>query len=210
MTELKNLVHFYHVFADGYWQDAAADHFKALETSGLMGQLDDVFLGIVGQPENRRAVKRELPGVVVAEDVEGWEQVTLRKLHTWAKQNTAKVFYAHTKGAWSNSNFATQWRLSMTEDTVTRWQECVKGLDEAQCVGPFWISSVDERHAGHKYFFAGNFWWARTDYLATLPRLKNEHRFQAEGWIGLKDPKIINLGKDEPAWEAFWRRNGRA
>ncbi len=123
------LAHFYHVYADGYWQDAATDHFEALEASGLMDELDEIFLGVVGQPENRRVVKQKLPGVVVAEAIEGWEQVTLRKLHTYAKQNTAKVFYAHTKGAWSNSELARQWRLSMTQDTVTRWEECVKGLD---------------------------------------------------------------------------------
>ena len=204
------LVHFYHVYADGHWNEPALAHVEALHSSGLIDELDDMFVGIVGNPDSRGGVKLDLPGVVVAEADDGWEQVTLQALHAYAKENSAKILYAHTKGAWSNSELARQWRVSMTHDTVTRWQECVKGLDEAQCVGPFWISSEDERHAGHKHFFAGNFWWARSDYLAGLPPVKNRHRFEAEGWVGLGSPSVRIMREGYSTWGNFWRRNGRA
>jgi hypothetical protein len=42
------LTHFYHVFADGDWETPAREHFAALETSGLMGELDSIFLGCGG------------------------------------------------------------------------------------------------------------------------------------------------------------------
>jgi hypothetical protein len=205
MSELKNLVHFYHVFADGHWQDIADNHFAALETFGLMDQLNELFLGVVGTPEKRLEAKRKLPGVVVAEADQGWEQVTLEALHDFAQHNSANIFYAHTKGAWSNSELANQWRASMTYDTVTRWRECVTALDSVDAAGPFWIHSPLEDHKDHKRFFGGNFWWARSQYVAQLPPLKNEHRYQAEGWIGLEEPSVKDMRPGQPTWGNFWR-----
>jgi hypothetical protein len=203
------LAHFYHVFADGQWQPIAEAHVAALETSGLMDNLDDLFLGIVGSPETRRRVKRALPGVVVAEADAGWEQVTLKPLHDFAKQSQANIFYAHTKGAWSNIDLAKQWRLSMTFDTVTRWEECVTALRTVDAAGPHWIDSRLDDHKDHKRFFGGNFWWARSQYIATLPPVKNEHRFQAEGWIGLGEPNVEDMRPGEPTWGNFWRNNAK-
>jgi hypothetical protein len=197
------LVHFYHVYADGHWREPALAHVEALHSSGLIDELDDMFVGIVGNPDSRGGVKLDLPGVVVAEADDGWEQVTLQALHAYAKENSAKILYAHTKGAWSNSELARQWRVSMTHDTVTRWREAVEALDLVDTAGPFYIQSRDREHAEHKHFFGGNFWWARSQYLAKLPQLKNEHRFQAEGWIGLSSPTVTTLRGGQPTWGNF-------
>jgi len=199
------IAHFYHVYADGNWEDIAQDHVRNLEYSGLLGELDDMFLGIVGSKANRDAVRRELPGVVVAEADEGWEQLTLQALHDYAQENQAKVFYAHTKGAWSSDPIAEPWRVSMTHDTVTRWQECASMLNLVEAVGPFWIESLMPEHRDHEHFFGGNFWWARSTYLAKLEPVKTEHRYQAEGWIGLGTPSIFNMRPGNPTWGNFWQ-----
>jgi hypothetical protein len=201
------LTHFYHVYADADWQTPASEHMLQLSLSGLIDELDDLFLGIVGSKDNRARVKRELPGVPVVESDMGWEQVTLEALHEYAKTNQAKIFYAHTKGAWSRSELACRWRKSMTHDTVTRWRECVQALDLVQTVGPHYMTSKEEPHKDHKHFFGGNFWWARSEYVAKLPPLKKEHRFQAEGWIGLGPPSVTILRKGEPTWGNFWSGN---
>ena len=49
------LAHFYHVYADGAWQDPLAEHLAALEASGLGAALDVKAAGVVGSPG-------ELPG----------------------------------------------------------------------------------------------------------------------------------------------------
>jgi len=199
------LTHFYHVYADGGWQDAALHHVHNLYSSGLMSALDEMYIGIVGRPDCRREVRHKLPGVVIAEADVGWEQVTLSALHDYAKSTDAHILYAHTKGAWSATEFAKRWRVSMTYDTVARWDECVPQLGSHDAVGPFWWKSNDPMHAGHKSFFAGNFWWARSDYLRTLPPLANEHRYQAEGWIGLNEPSIVNMRPGPALPDNFWR-----
>jgi hypothetical protein len=199
------LVHFYHVYADGDWLKPATEHIEELAMSGLLDNLDDMFLGIVGSPENREKVKRELPGVTVTEADSGWEQITLRKVHDFAQVEDAAVFYAHTKGAWSKSDLAEQWRVSMTHDTVTRWIECVKGLSDVDVVGAHWLRSGEPEHAHHDYFFAGNFWWANTYYVRKLDQVDDQTRFQAEGWIGLRQPRVKDMRPGLATWGNFWQ-----
>ena len=197
------LAHFYHVYADGAWEAPVDEHLHALTVSGLLDNLDDVFVGIVGLPENRASVKERFPAVVVAEADEGWEQVTLQKLHDYAHNHEAKVFYAHTKGAYQVDDYRMLWRVAMTYDTVTRWRECVDALDFVGVAGPYWLDSAMPEHSEHKHFFGGNFWWARTNYLRALPPVEVEHRWQAEGWIGLADPSVKIMREGEPQWGNF-------
>jgi hypothetical protein len=198
------LTHFYHVFADGEWLKPAQEHFKALVTSELLENLNMIHLGIVGSRENRLQVAKTLPGVVVAEADKGWEQVTLQKLHQHAQTDNGALFYAHTKGAWSQSILADRWRASMTHDTVTRWRDCVEALQTVQACGAHWIRSHMPEHREHEHFFGGNFWWARSDYVSTLDPVKTDTRFQAEGWIGLNNPSVTNLRIGEPTSSNFW------
>jgi hypothetical protein len=197
------LTHFYHVFADGDWRAPARDHFAALEKSNLIEHLDSIRLGIVGSKPNREQVKTELPGVVVAESETGWEQVTLTKAHHFAQSDDGAIFYAHTKGAFALSEFAARWRVSMIHDTVTGWRECVEALDEVDAVGSYWLKSWEPEHSDHGFFFAGNFWWAQSAYLRKLDPVKNDHRYQAEGWIGLGNPSVRVIREGSATWGNF-------
>jgi hypothetical protein len=209
---LTRLTHFFHVYADGNFSTPIREHFREVKKSGLLRELDSVRVGMVGGEANRAKVlalfdELKVPVKVVAVASEGWEQVTLKKLHTFAKQDDGFIFYAHTKGAWSPDRMAHPWRVSMIHDTVTRWRECVRALDRVQTAGPFWLKSDDPMHKEHKKFFGGNFWWARSDYVAKLPRVKNENRFQAEGWIGLRSPSVRIMREGWSYWGNFWEPN---
>jgi len=197
------LAHFYHVYADGVWEAPVEEHLHALTVSGLLENLDDVFVGIVGSRENRAAVKERFPAVVIAEADTGWEQLTLLKLHDYAMKHEGKIFYAHTKAAHQDDEYRAKWRRAMTYDTVTRWRECVDALDVVGVAGPYWMSSRDSEHKDHQKFFGGNFWWARTNYLRALPPVGLEHRWQAEGWIGLAGPSVKIMREGIPSWGNF-------
>jgi hypothetical protein len=200
---VTRLSHFYHVYADGDWLTPATEHFEKLRVSGLLDELDGIYLGVVGSRENRRKVKRALRHHVTVEADEGWEQVTLNKLRDFCQTDDGVVLYAHTKGAWSQSELAKVWRVSMTHDVVTRWRECVYALEKVQCAGPFWLRSDMPEHSEHESFFAGNFWWARSDYVRTLEPVGLENRFQAEGWIGLGKPSVKIMREGFPSWGNF-------
>jgi hypothetical protein len=187
------LHHFFHVFADGSWRLPLGEHLAALKHSGLARNLDGFYYGVVGSEDRRKQVKKVLPGECVAEAETGWEQVTLSKVREFAQHHSGLLLYGHTKGAGFPRKLADLWRRSMIYDNVVRWQEAVEGLQQADVAGSHWLTSPDHEHKHHRYFFGGNYWWAHLDYLRTLPPVGNDHRHQAEGWIGLRDPKPFIL-----------------
>lgn len=201
------LTHFYHVYADGDWRVPARDHFAALEASNLTDNLDSVRLGIVGCESNREQVKNNLPGVVVCESDTGWEQVTLNKVREFAQSDDGAILYAHTKGAVARSELSSRWRVSMIHDTVTRWRECVEALGTVDAVGSYWLKSSEPEHSDHGFFFAGNFWWAQSSYLRKLDPVRNENRFQAEGWVGLGNPSVKVMREGLATWGNFWAQD---
>jgi hypothetical protein len=203
------LTHFFHAYADGNFDTPIREHFSEVIGSGLLEVLDSVRVGIVGTSENRDRVldlfdELEVPVRVVADSATGWEQVTLNKLRDFCQTDDGAVLYAHTKGAWSQSELARVWRVSMTHDVVTRWNECVHALEKVQAAGPFWLKSWEPEHVDHESFFAGNFWWARSDYVAGLEPVGVEDRFQAEGWIGLGKPSVKIMREGYSYWGNFW------
>jgi len=201
------LGHYYHVYAGGDWREIVADHVDAIVKSGLMDELDFFRVGIVGPESERAEVKRALPfAEVVAEASDGWEQHTLDALHRYALAETipSGVLYAHTKGASSGGLLAHAWRVSMTHDVITGWKQAVTRLAVKDAVGAFWMDSDRPEHVGHKYFFGGNFWWATVNYLKRLSPIGWEHRFKAEGWIGLANPDVANLREGVPIFGHFY------
>jgi hypothetical protein len=205
-----NLGHYYHLYADGPWEHIFSEHWDKLRDSGLLFMLEFFRVGVVGSEDNRARVRESLPMVdIVAEAEKGWEQVTLTKLRQDAEIFDGAILYAHTKGAWANTDLAREWRVSMTHDTVTRWRECVEALERVEAAGPYWLKSHEPEHKDHGHFFAGNFWWARTDYLRKLDPPRNENRYQAEGWVGLKDPTVHNMREGYSYWGNFWQPEER-
>jgi hypothetical protein len=175
-----------------------SEHLAALDEYGLDPVLDVRYAGVVGTPGNCQAVIEALgPGWQIAVTAPaGYEQVTLRALHAFAALD-GKVFYAHTKGASRAAPSSVLWRRRMTEHAVGMWKQCAAALDEGfDCAGPHWITP--DRFEVPKPFFAGNFWWARLDFLRRLPAPGGPDRYAAERWIGESVvPRVLNL---LPCW----------
>jgi hypothetical protein len=192
------LAHFYHVYADGAWQDPLTEHLAALGEYGLDAALDYKAAGVVGSPVNCQAAISALgPGwQVAATAVTGHEQVTLARLHAFAAQD-GKVLYAHTKGASNLAPSGVLWRRRMTQCVVGSWERCVAGLDDGHdCAGPHWITP--DRFDIPAPFFAGNFWWANLGFLRRLPPPAGPDRYKAESWIGeTLVPEVLSL---LPVW----------
>ena len=182
--------HFYHIFADGKWQEPVHEHIRALKM-GLLDNLTSFHIGIVGSRRNRLAVKlwlaeQGLLYVICNESDTGWEQVTQIPLHSFALNNEGYVFYAHSKGAANVSDTNTKWRRSMTYYNVLRWQTAVEKLNEGyDAAGQHWMfpSHHSPEHKGWP-FFGGTFWWTSLKHIRTLGEPSLEHRHIAEGWIG--------------------------
>lgn len=185
--------HFYHVWADGYWQQAVWEHARAVKAAGM--PVDDMLVTIVGRDPARRDRVRgflagEFPGARFAYADEGYEQVTIQAIAaSVADGQPATVLYAHSKGAYHPDEIAILHRRAMTYHLVGHWQHCLELLADYDAVGCHW--KEPER------YFAGNFWWANASYLRTLPPVAMGHRADAEAWIGRGNPRAYDM---LPGW----------
>lgn len=147
-----------------------------------------------------------MPVTAFAEAEAGFEQVTLNALHNWlSAPDAGAVMYCHTKGLsyeglgplGATGHYGAAWRRSMTRHVVGQWRQCLQYLDAVQAVGCHWINQADVPGYPDRPVFAGNFWWARTDYLQSLPPVGQETRFDAETWVGIGRPSVHDL---RPGW----------
>jgi hypothetical protein len=206
--------HFYHVYASGAWAQPAAEHLDALELTGLPAR---ITVGLVGAAADRDAFRQVLggrfaaldPQVAWVEADDGFEQVTLAALHAQVRADRrGTVFYAHTKGAYSDTGFNQAWRRSMTRHCVYGWYRCSQILEHGgfETAGCHWITP--EQFGGSPWFvktpmYGGNFWWATACYLAGLPPPGTAERHQAEEWIGLGAPLAFDLLPGFPSRALF-------
>jgi hypothetical protein len=196
---LTEIHHFYHVYADGKWQEPVAEHLLALVASGLARADGFLFkIGLVGSEKNAAAVRdfltrQAIPWREVNWCREGWEQVTLSALARESQTAQGVAFYAHTKGAFVSGPFNTEWRRRMTDYTVTRWRDALRSLETHQAYGCHWMK------LGDHYLFGGNFWWARMSDLRLLPPPQTHSRWAAEGWIGQLPRYLPKFSVCDPA-----------
>jgi hypothetical protein len=182
---------FYHVYADGAWQEPVAEYREAIRASGFPGT---VRVGLVGRPEARLGALSALGDVqVVAEADSGWEQVTLAALHEYAQTHDDAILYCHTKASSDPSPWKVAWRQSMIEHLVSRWADALRGIKAgADLAGAHWIDDGTPPH------FSGNFWMASAAYLRTLPPCATGDRMDAEFWVGQSDPSTFNMRRGNP------------
>lgn len=191
---------------------------EALARSGLLGAANRLFIGVNGGPECF-AIAAELfpPQAIVSFHGLGCrnELRTILMLERFVQEVTHlesgtdwSVCYHHAKGASypTTDDQSVKWRRCMEKHVVDGWRSCVDALDKGyDAAGAHYLSPpltpVDQR------IFAGNFFWARSRYLATLtPLLERERlrlsgvdplesRFEAEVYVGnsARPPRIMDF-----------------
>jgi len=178
--------HYYHVYSKGNWQVPAREHMEFLQAAGLLPEIDVFRVGVIGPVEGVLDILRGAE-LIVHED-QGWEQATLVRMRSMVRDESF-VLYCHTKGAsrehvpegrhWAD-DIGRRWRRYMSSGVIGKWREAVQALDDGfDTAGCQWLIR-DNRQC-----WPGTFWWARGDYLKSLPAIGLDNRFQAEPWIGL-------------------------
>jgi hypothetical protein len=191
--------HYYHIYADGAWEDPVREHTDALRESGLEDDPEFRFhIGLVGKAENAQRVKdylhsRDLAWNLVGSSEKGWEQLTLSALSAASHHHEGFAFYAHTKGAHTPSQFNTAWRNRMTYFNVTKWKEAVTSLDHFSAYGCHWMELEGS------WIFGGNFWWTRMEHLRLLGPVSMENRWKAEEWVGHLRHLVKDFKASDPA-----------
>jgi len=136
-----------------------------------------------------------------------FEGQTLKELQTYSKTNDGYVLYIHSKGMLHSINShqtipTRDWRHHMSYWCGERWKDCIQKIKDDQ------VDAVSTNWTRDPYpHFAGNFWWATTDYIKTLPNVLDRslyydekltekfdgHRFCYEVWMASNNPKVRSI-----------------
>jgi hypothetical protein len=195
------VAHFYHAYLESdAWPEIVSEHIEALAsftgpiTVGLMGARSERDRVV----EMFAAAELDASFVVLTGQ---WEHDTLELVRRYVASNDGAVLYGHTKGASQPTEFNDRWRRSMQHYVVEGWKGCRDSLmlGNHDAVGCHWLHPdvFGETVMGAVPFFGGNYWMATCDYLRALPPVPTEDRFGAERWIGLGNPKVLDLA---PGW----------
>jgi hypothetical protein len=110
------------------------------------------------------------------------EGETVESMYKFSKENRDyKVLFFHAKGA--SRQFVPQlhaWRMFLEYYVIDKWRECIDKLEEYDSVG------VKLRMKPYPHY-SGNFWWANSNYLATL----DENFLYTEGESGKIDRELM-------------------
>lgn len=180
--------------------DVIQQQMNALRRVGLINVAQEFTIGINGGAESRGAACVLLPKEAkkVFHGLESHsENLTLVELEKWLPDHPGwNVLYFHAKGVThpEQSEMVTRWRGCMMHHLIENWLTCVSSLEVGyEAIGCHWMQYPLTPQGQH--IFAGNFWWATSDYLRTLPsildtpRIKEsgvgslESRYEAEVWL---------------------------
>lgn len=171
------------------------------ERTGLLTAASEFHAGLNGGQESlgiARAVLPKTADIVLHGLTCHTENRTLLELERWLPTHPDwYVLYFHSKGAThaAGDDFTGRWRGCMMKNAVRHWLRCVSDLDTAyEAVGSHWM--IPPATPAGQHIFAGNFWWATSDFLRTLPSLEArdrikvsgldaaESRYESEVWLG--------------------------
>jgi hypothetical protein len=179
---------------------------KALRESGLEEASSAIYVGVNGSESDALAIACMVPSksVVVCHGQGATTEIpTMNIIRSWVPNHPGwLVLYHHAKGI-STPNQADGWRRRMEHHNVWGWRKCVAALEQGHdACGCHWLTPEGNPGVITSPFFGGTFYWATSEYLATLPPLpeaKWEHRYDAESWIG-RGPRRPNVRDWSPGW----------
>ncbi len=192
-----------------------AEQILALNQSGLAAAANELYFGVNGGAEDAEAVEALTAGfdwypkvkVIAHPDDAKGEHPTLRLLQEWCRTHgNWYVMYEHTKAATAPGNeFYASWRRCMERVCVHNWERCIADLDRGfDTVGPHFLTPEQYPGVVNHVFYGGNFWWARAEFILTLPMMEPTAKdraamFDAESLIG-RGPRRPNAARYANHW----------
>lgn len=172
-----------------------AEQMQTFRDSGLMAEASEFYVGVNGD-DTDAAIASELAGPKASVIPHGkgatTEIPTLKNLRSWLHAGGHSdwlVCYWHQKSlTHPNENLYEVWRKCCERAVIWNWAHCVRELENGtDACGAHWLTPERFGETVRSPFFGGTFWFARADFLLTLPPLPEavwSNRWEAESWIG--------------------------
>lgn len=198
---------FWHVYAVNHWYEIAGEALACLAESAYPEPVEAHVVGGPGQAHDLA----ELAGWhgvrldVTVHAANQYEYPTLAALWRWCQSHDTPAGYIHTKGVTRpNCPPYAWWRWMMLAEIVLRWPDRLRDLESHDAVGctyrPDWPC------------FAGNFWWARADWIRARPEPRpSRDRYDHERWLlagGQPRVKALISVGGEPCQPEYYRIHG--
>lgn len=199
---------YYHVSDFPAWQAHTDDQLNCLRRSGLWHSADRIHLQLhynsrsfhswLEQFDNDSRVTHTVYPCHARCYSEVYSMIDLAQ-QVRSHTEPVAVFRYHTKGVTRRCTdswpLAQAWSNYLDYWNVQQWHLCYQALQTGyHTAGANWHCDANARTHGH---WSGNIWWARSDYLSSLPELVLPHwagfraqlggyspRHDAELWVG--------------------------
>ena len=158
------------------------DQINYLKESGLYDKLDYIFVTLLGK-NVLLTHDYKIKVIYYSENQNEMEFPSIQRIKYFADNisKKIKILYIHTKGV-TNKDHSYEWRKYLEYFLIEKNSLCLNALDHYKCVGVNHQYYYDENK--YRNHFSGNFWWANSDYIKTLPLLEiNEDRYVVEHWL---------------------------
>jgi hypothetical protein len=164
-----------------------SEQMAQLKASGLEAAAAEIHVGINGGEESElfRGLLPEKAQVTYHGLQSKSENLTCVMMENWVKTHPGwAVLYFHSKSAThaigsSYGQMADTWRRRMMQHCVEDWQQCVNDLDQYEAVGCHWLTKQGWDQSQH--YFAGTFFWVRSEFWATIPSIFTRQRIKDSG-----------------------------
>lgn len=216
---MRPIAIFYHVYLGGGEIPVDSDNvigivtdqLSALQVSGLTVRARHFEIGVTGPDLEAFMVMGMAPPNSKVTHHHGGvgELPTMKLMQDFCATHPGwSVLYLHTKGAiYKGFDHVVRWRHCMERVVIWQWEACYKDLEfNFESCGAHWLTPGRYPIIGEWSYWGGNFFWAKSEFLNTLPAIDvNADRYQAEVWIGRgkKPPKVRDYAIHWPGYQCI-------
>jgi hypothetical protein len=202
---------FFHVYLKNDFSHILLDKFKKFKASGLYEKANKIYLSLFGDIEKHQEFLTDLKDlyskieyVLIANKEFDNEADTLNFMLKKANEYSSNtpMLYVHAKGVSHTHPILKKnigaWVRYLDLYTINKWEECIQGLKDNDAAGGLYEAS-NPKH------FSGNFFWANSEYIKSLPRLNKsniDNYNRGEFWILSNTSKVYSL-KDNPTTDRY-------
>ena len=192
-----------HTYCRKDYRHIVLDKIRKIKLSGLWDNMEKLFIPVSGIREQDKEFFEDLK--LLSNKIKIFEHInpvfnnepdTLNYIKNRAEnfETNKPILYMHTKGVTYdhpvlNKNVK-EWVRYLDLYTIAHWEECINALNLYDTAGPMY-SPTPMKH------YSGNFWWANSDYIKTIPTLDKENikpLERGEFWICSQTDKNKLIG----------------
>ena len=196
---------YFHCYCFGSYASVLYNKYKKINNSELLKNIDNFYVIVSNTQERHKdflqqfsTLSNKIKIINLANPVFNDESDTLNFILQKSNDSSTnrRILYLHTKGVTHSHQLVKKnvdaWVEYLDLYNIHKWKECVDALDTYDVAGGLYESS-NPKH------FSGNFWWANTNYIKTLPEIteKNYKLFnRGEFWILSNTDKIYPVSEN--------------